>query len=124
MSPNLPPDRTPFSRKCIFYQTFDRPWCTIVSIDFVSDSLQNYTTTSNKYVSNFILVVEKKQFALKYKGQILVLSALVENFLACSHPILSYIPKLQNSNMLTIVQNLSKRNFSHSITTNFTYFVR
>ena len=34
------PDSTPFSRKCIFYQKFYRPWCTMVSIDFVSDSQQ------------------------------------------------------------------------------------
>ena len=40
MSPKLSPDSTPFSRKCIFYQNFDRPLCTMVSIDFVSDSQQ------------------------------------------------------------------------------------
>ena len=48
--------------------------------------------SGNKCVSDFILAVEKKQFALKYKGQILVVSAPVENFLACSHPIFSHIP--------------------------------
>ena len=30
----------PISRKCIFYQNFDRPWCKTVSIDFVNDSQQ------------------------------------------------------------------------------------
>ena len=36
--------------------------------------------SGSKCASDFILAVEK-QFALKYKGQILVVSALVENFL-------------------------------------------
>ena len=40
MSPKLSSDSTPFSSKCIFYQNFDRPWCTMVSIGFVSDSQQ------------------------------------------------------------------------------------
>ena len=30
----------PFSRKCIFYQNFDRPWCAMVSIDFVSEIIR------------------------------------------------------------------------------------
>ena len=55
--PKLSPDSTQFSKKCIFYQNFDRPWCTMVSIVFVSDSQQmklyDYVekVIGNKYVS-------------------------------------------------------------------------
>ena len=54
MSPRVSSDSTPFSRKCTFYQNFDRPWCTMVSLDFVSDSQQMKQEVSYEKISDVV----------------------------------------------------------------------